>query len=43
MKKAVDFHREGYNCAEAIIKSANQKFGLEIPVGLGSAFGEEWL
>ncbi|CDF58591.1 C-GCAxxG-C-C family (seleno)protein [Thermobrachium celere] len=39
MKKAVDFHREGYNCAESIIKSANEKFNLDIPVNLGSAFG----
>ncbi|WP_027308442.1 C-GCAxxG-C-C family (seleno)protein [Caloramator sp. ALD01] len=39
MKKAVDFHREGYNCAEAVIKAANEKFNLDIPVNLGSAFG----
>lgn len=39
MKTAVDFHKEGYNCAEAIIKSANEKYNLDIPVNLGSAFG----
>lgn len=39
MTTAVDFHKQGYNCAEAIIKSANEKFDLNIPVNLGSAFG----
>ncbi|MCX7950891.1 MAG: C-GCAxxG-C-C family protein [Clostridiales bacterium] len=39
MTTAVDFHKQGYNCAEAIIKSANEKFDLNLPVNLGSAFG----
>ncbi|SEF71271.1 C_GCAxxG_C_C family probable redox protein [Caloramator fervidus] len=39
MKTATDFHKEGYNCAEAIIKSANEKFNLNIPIKLGSALG----
>jgi C_GCAxxG_C_C family probable redox protein len=39
MGNAVKFHKEGYNCAESIIKAANEDNNLDIPVALGSAFG----
>lgn len=33
------YHKEGYNCAEAILKSYNEEFGTNIPVALGSGMG----
>lgn len=39
MATAKDFHKEGYNCCEAMLKSANVNKGLDIPVNLGSPFG----
>lgn len=39
MKNPSEYHKEGYNCAEAIIKSYNEEFGTDIPVSLGSGMG----
>ncbi|MFL0198846.1 C-GCAxxG-C-C family (seleno)protein [Clostridium sp. WILCCON 0269] len=39
MKKAAEFYKEGYNCAESIIKAVNQEKSLNIPVSIGSPFG----
>ncbi|MFL0194778.1 C-GCAxxG-C-C family (seleno)protein [Clostridium sp. WILCCON 0269] len=39
MKKAVEFYKEGYNCAESIIKVVNQEKSLSIPVSIASPFG----
>ena len=39
MKKAIDYYKEGYNCAEAIIKAFNTEHNKNIPVALGSPFG----
>lgn len=39
MGNAVKFHKEGYNCAESIIKAANEDSNLNIPVSIGSPFG----
>ena len=33
------YHSQGYNCAEAIIKSYNEEFNTNIPVALGSGMG----
>lgn len=39
MNKAVEFHKEGYNCAESIIKAINSEKKLNIPVSIASPFG----
>lgn len=39
MNKAVEFHKEGYNCAESILKAVNDEKGLNIPVAVASPFG----
>lgn len=33
------YHSQGYNCAEALIKSYNEEHGENIPVALGSGMG----
>ena len=39
MKNPSEYHKEGYTCAEAIIKSYNEEFNKDIPVSLGSGMG----
>lgn len=39
MKRPSEYHKEGYTCAEAILKSYNEEFGTDIPVSLGSGMG----
>ena len=39
MTKPSIYHSQGYNCAEAIIKSYNEEFNTNIPVALGSGMG----
>ncbi|MFT8316198.1 MAG: C-GCAxxG-C-C family (seleno)protein [Clostridium sp.] len=39
MKKVTEFHKEGYNCAESIVKAINEEKGLNIPVSIASPFG----
>lgn len=39
MKKPSELHKEGYNCAEAVIKAYNEKYGTSIPVSIGSGMG----
>ena len=39
MTKPSVYHSQGYNCAEAIIKSYNEEFNTNIPVALGSGMG----
>jgi len=39
MDKVLEFHKEGYNCAESIIKAFNEDTGLDIPVSIASPFG----
>ncbi|QEK11532.1 oxidoreductase [Crassaminicella thermophila] len=36
---AINYYREGYNCAESIIQSVNEKKKINIPVCIGSPFG----
>lgn len=39
MTKPSEFHKQGYTCAEAIIKSYNEEFETNIPVAIGSGMG----
>lgn len=39
MNKPSFYHSNGYNCAEAIIKSYNEEFNKNIPISLGSGMG----
>lgn len=39
MSKAVNYHKQGYNCAESILKSFNDENRLSIPVSIGTPFG----
>ncbi|MBZ9692445.1 MULTISPECIES: C-GCAxxG-C-C family protein [unclassified Clostridium] len=39
MDRAVEFHKEGYNCAESILKAFNEDNGLNMPISLASPFG----
>lgn len=39
MNRAVEFHKEGYNCAESIIKAINDEKKLNIPVAVATPFG----
>ncbi|AOR24155.1 C-GCAxxG-C-C family (seleno)protein [Clostridium taeniosporum] len=39
MDRAVKLHKEGYNCAESILKAFNEDNELNIPVSLASPFG----
>lgn len=39
MTKPSIYHSQGYNCAEALIKSYNEEFNTNIPVALGSGMG----
>ena len=39
MTKPSVYHSQGYNCAEALIKSYNEEHNTDIPVALGSGMG----
>jgi C_GCAxxG_C_C family probable redox protein len=39
MERVVEIHKEGYNCAESIIKAFNEDTGSDIPVSIASPFG----
>lgn len=39
MTKPSEYHKKGYTCAEAIIKSYNEEHSTDIPVALGSGMG----
>lgn len=39
MTKPSEYHKQGYTCAEAIIKSYNEEHNTDIPVALGSGMG----
>ncbi|URZ05193.1 C-GCAxxG-C-C family (seleno)protein [Clostridium felsineum] len=39
MEKVLEFRKEGYNCAESIIKAFNEDTNSNIPVAIGSPFG----
>ncbi|MBU5317804.1 C-GCAxxG-C-C family protein [Clostridium bornimense] len=37
--KVSDYHKQGYNCAEAMIRTYNEEHGTDIPISLGSGMG----
>ncbi|MDO4536129.1 MAG: C-GCAxxG-C-C family (seleno)protein [Clostridium perfringens] len=39
MKKPSEYHKEGYTCSEAIVKSYNDEFKTNIPVAIASGMG----
>lgn len=39
MEKVLEFRKEGYNCAESIIKAVNEDIDLDIPLSIASPFG----
>ena len=39
MERVLELHKEGYNCAESIIKAFNEDTNLDIPVSMASPFG----
>ena len=39
MTKPSEYHKQGYTCTEAIIKSYNEEHNTDIPVALGSGMG----
>lgn len=39
MTKPSIYHKQGYTCAEAIIKAYNEEFNDNIPVSIGSGMG----
>ncbi|EPY2274377.1 C-GCAxxG-C-C family (seleno)protein [Clostridium sporogenes] len=39
MSRVVEIHKEGFNCAESIIKALNEEKNLNIPVAIASPFG----
>lgn len=39
MKKPSEYHKLGYTCSEAIIKSYNEEFKTDIPVAIASGMG----
>ncbi|MGG7164126.1 C-GCAxxG-C-C family (seleno)protein [Clostridium ihumii] len=39
MLRASEYHKQGYNCAESMIKAYNEEHNTNIPVSLGSGMG----
>ncbi|KZL91389.1 C-GCAxxG-C-C family (seleno)protein [Clostridium magnum] len=39
MIKASEYHKQGFTCGEAIIKTYNEEHNTNIPIGLGSSMG----
>lgn len=39
MKKPSEYHKMGYTCSEAIIKSYNDEFKTDIPISIASGMG----
>ena len=39
MKRVLELHKEGYNCAESIVKAINEEKETNIPVSIASPFG----
>ena len=39
MERVIEFHKEGYNCAESVLRAFNEETGLDIPVSMASPFG----
>jgi C_GCAxxG_C_C family probable redox protein len=39
LERVIEFHKEGYNYAESVLKAFNEDTGLDIPVSIASPFG----
>ena len=39
MIDVLDYHKQGYNCAESVVKAFNEENGMNIPVSIASPFG----
>lgn len=39
MTKVLEYHNEGYNCAESIVKAFNEENNMNIPVSIATPFG----
>lgn len=39
MERVIELRKEGYNCAESVLKAFNEDTGLDIPVSIASPFG----
>lgn len=39
MTRPSEYHKEGYTCAEALIKAYNEEYNSDIPVSIGSGMG----
>lgn len=39
MGRVLEFHKDGFNCAESVIKAFNEDTGSDIPVAIASPFG----
>lgn len=39
MSRVLEIYKEGYNCAETLIKAVNEEKDLNIPVSIASPFG----
>lgn len=39
MTKASEYHKQGFTCGEAIIKTYNEEHNTNIPISLGSGMG----
>ena len=39
MTKASEYHKQGFTCAEAIIKAYNEEHNTNVPVAIGSSMG----
>jgi len=39
MERVLELHKEGYNCAECILKAFNEDTGSNIPISIASPFG----
>lgn len=39
MTDILEYHKQGYNCAESVIKAFNEENSLNIPISIASPFG----
>lgn len=39
MSDVLEYHKQGYNCAESVVKAFNEENDLNIPVSIASPFG----
>ncbi|MGH4125408.1 MAG: C-GCAxxG-C-C family (seleno)protein [Clostridium sp.] len=39
MTDVLEYHKQGYNCAESVVKAFNEENGFDIPIFIASPFG----